>query len=342
MTIRTDLLLDRPVVVDDRPFNVHTGGVLDQQTVPALGQALRFVRMSGIFYCPSELTEPWGIELPPMENCLWFHVVTSGSCTLDVEGAPPVVVRAGDLVLVPHGTGHRAWGAERAPTPSVFDLPHDELNERYGVLRHGGGGERTDVVCGGVRFDHPAARHLIQALPTIIHIESASTPRSDWMRATLDLMADETREVRPGSDAVVSRLCDILVIQAIRSWIERDPAAQTGWLGALRDPQIGAAIGLIHAEPARRWTVASLADEVAMSRSAFAARFTTLVGEPVMSYVSRWRMHHALDLLETGDTTVAAVGREVGYDSEAAFSRAFKRVMGAPPRSLRTADLAMR
>ena len=129
-------------------------------------------------------------------------------------------------------------------------------------------------------------------------------PRSDWLRATLDLMADETSRVRPGSDAVVSRLCDILVIQAIRAWIERDPRARTGWLGALRDDHLGAAIAAVHHDPRRRWTVGALAAEAAMSRSAFAARFTELVGEPAMQYVSRWRMYHAAELLADGGVSV--------------------------------------
>jgi AraC-like DNA-binding protein len=303
---------------------------------PGIGEVLRFLRLSGIFYCPSELTEPWGLALPPMEDCLWFHVVTAGSCTIEVEPGQPRTVGVGDLVLVPHGAGHRAWGAEPAPTPSVLDLPHEYVNDRYAVLRHGGGGARTDVVCGGVRFDHPGARHLVAALPPLIHVEAARTPRADWLHATLGLMADETSAVRIGGDAVVSRLCDIVVIQALRSWIERDPDAQNGWIGALRDPQIGRALARIHAEPAAPWTVGSLAAEVAMSRSAFAARFTELVGEPVMRYVTRWRMLHALDHLETTDATVAAAGRLVGYDSEAAFSRAFTRLLGTPPSAARS------
>lgn len=296
-----------------------------------IGSALRFLRMSGIFYCPSELTEPWGLALPPMEDCLWFHVVTSGTCHLEVDGGDPTLINTGDLVLVPHGDGHRAWGTQPAPTPIVLDLPHEYMSERYAVLRHGGGGARTDVVCGGVRFDHPAARHLIAALPSIIHVEAARTPRSDWLHATLGLMADETRDVRLAGDAVVSRLCDILVIQAIRAWIENGQAADQGWIGALRDPQVGAVISQIHADPGRDWTVGSLASAARMSRSAFAARFTELVGEPAMRYVTRWRMYHALDILETTDSTVAAAGRHVGYDSEAAFSRAFTRVIGSTP-----------
>jgi transcriptional regulator GlxA family with amidase domain len=168
-------------------------------------------------------------------------------------------------------------------------------------------------------------------LPALIHIEASQSTRTDWMRATLELLGDETRQVSPGSDAVVSRLCDIVVIQAIRTWIERDPAARSGWIGALHDEQIGAAIARVHAEPERNWTVASLATEVAMSRSTFAARFTQLVGEPAMNYVTRWRMLVAADRFQTSDATVAAVAAAVGYDSEAAFSRAFKRVIGTTP-----------
>jgi AraC-like DNA-binding protein len=301
-------------------------------TVPVLGEALRFVQMTGIFYCPSELTEPWGLELPPMDDCLWFHVATHGSCTIEVDDGETQTLQPGDLALVPHGRGHRLLGSQPAPTPSVFDLPHEYVGENYGVLRHGGEGERTNLVCGGVRFDHPTSRHLLEAMPALVLVKTSQSPRADWMRATLDLIAEETQHVRPGSDAVVSRLCDILVIQGLRTWIEQDPAAQTGWIGALHDHQIGHAIARIHADPAHDWTVAGLAEEVAMSRSAFAARFSELVGEAAMRYVTRWRMHLAFDLLQGGDTTVAAVGREVGYDSEAAFSRAFKRVMGTPPR----------
>lgn len=309
--------------------------MVDAPTTRAIGKALRFIRVSGVFYCPSELTEPWGLALPPMEDTLWFHVVTSGECTIEVEPGHPRRVRAGDLVLVPHGEGHRAWGIEPAPTPSVLDLPHDYVNERYAILRHGGGGARTDVVCGGVRLEHPAARKLIEALPRLIHIDGSEMPRSDWVHSTLGLIADETRSVRPIADAVVTRLCDILVVQAIRAWIENDPDAQTGWVRALADPHIGTVVANVVTDPGRDWTVGSMAAEAAMSRSAFSARFTELVGQTPMRYVTQLRMHHALDLLETTATTVGAVGRQLGYDSEAAFCRAFTRVVGLPPSAAR-------
>jgi AraC-like DNA-binding protein len=161
----------------------------------------------------------------------------------------------------------------------------------------------------------------------------------EWIQSTLRLMAAEARELRPGGETIVTRLADILVIQAIRAWIEQDPAAQTGWLGALKDHQIGRALTLIHREPAHDWSVASLADEVAMSRSAFAARFTQLVGETPMYYVTRWRMQVAQNVLQVGDATVGEIALRLGYGSEAAFSRAFKRFHGIPPGAVRRTGL---
>src|SRR5262245_21190637 len=155
------------------------------------------------------------------------------------------------------------------------------------------------------------------------------------MQGTLRLMAAEARELRPGGEAVITRLADVLVVQAIRVWLETDPAARTGWLGALQDKQVGRALTLIHRDPARAWTVASLARELAMSRSAFAARFTELVGEPVMHYVARWRMQVAFGSLRDENATVAEIAGRLGYGSEAAFARAFKRVTGVAPGSVR-------
>ena len=193
------------------------------------------------------------------------------------------------------------------------------------------------VVCGVVRFDHPAADRLVKLLPKVIAVDAWSSPEVEWIQSTLRLMAIEARELRPGGETVITRLADILVIQAIRSWIASDPAAQTGWLGALQDQQIGHAIALVHREPARPWTVESLANEVAMSRSAFAARFTELVGEPAMHYVARWRMHVALTWLKEEDASVSEMASRLGYESEAAFSRAFKRFLGFPPGAVRRA-----
>ncbi len=297
-----------------------------------LADALKYLRMDGVFYCRSELTGPWGLDLPPMPGCLWFHVVTSGSCWLVDSAGEKTFIRRGDLAVLPHGAGHRVLDEPGSPSRSVFDIPHDYLSEQYAVIRHGGGGEPVDLICGAVRFGHPAARTLIDVLPEIVHVDP-STGATDlqWLPSLLSMIANETRSIRPGGEAVVTRLCDIVVIQAIRSWIETDPAARRGWLGALQDPRVGHAIAMVHREPARDWSVASLAAEVAMSRSAFSARFSDLVGESAMQYVTRWRMHVALDLLRDQGLSVVEVSGRLGYLSEASFSRAFKRIMGMSP-----------
>jgi AraC-like DNA-binding protein len=303
----------------------------------ALGEALHFLRMNGAFYCRSELTAPWGLTLPAMPGYLWFHVVTAGRLWLETEATGGDWIELSELALVPHGEGHVLRSDPGAPAPGILQLERELVSERYEILRHGDGGEPTSLICGAVRFEHPAARHLIEILPRMVHIEPGRSPRLDWMQPLLRLMAAEAAEFRPGGEAVITRLGDILVIQAIRAWMESDPAAQTGWLGALQDPQIGRAISLIHRDPAREWTVASLARELAMSRSAFAARFTELLGEPVMRHVARWRMHVAVAALREEAATVGELADRLGYRSEAAFSRAFKRVIGTSPGAVRRA-----
>ncbi len=315
----------------DRPS--HTWPQMDP-----LGEALHLLRMSDTCYSRSELSAPWAAVLPELPGSLMFHVVTSGRCWLEVEGAEPYLLQPGSFALVPHGKGHLIASGLDVPPVQLFDLPREQLSERYELIRYGGGGAATTLVCGAVRFEHPAAQRLVTLLPRLLTIDAWDAPQTDWLQSTLHLMAVEAREPRPGGETVITRLADILVIQAIRAWIARDPAAQTGWLGALQDPQIGRALLLIHRDPAQPWTVASLAFEAAMSRSAFAARFTELVGEPVMRYVARWRMHVALCWLKEQNAPLADIAQRLGYQSEAAFSRAFKRFTGSPPGARRRSE----
>lgn len=235
-----------------------------------------------------------------------------------------------------HGRGHRLATQAGVSTPSIFDLPHEYLSDRYAVLRHGvEGGDRVELICGAVQFEHPAAMNLIGVLPAIIHVRDDQSTTTSGIRGMLDVMGSEARELRAGGETVVTRLCDIVVIQAIRYWLEHDPQARTGWLGALRDDQIGSSIAAIHRDPGGDWTVASLAAVALMSRSAFAARFTELVGESALRYVTRWRMAIAVDRLSEHRTSIAQVAAKLGYESEASFSRAFKRTVGYPPSQAR-------
>jgi AraC-like DNA-binding protein len=304
--------------------------------VDPLGAALHFLRMSGVFYCRCEFREPWALALPDFEDSMMFHFVTEGRCWLEVDGANASPLRAGDLALVTHGEGHRLVSEHGLAASKLFDIPRQLLSPRYELLQLGGAGASTHVICGVVKFDDPTAHQLIRLLPTLINIDVWDSPEAEWVRSTLRFMAAEARELRAGGETVITRLADILVIQAIRSWIARDPAAQTGWVGALRDEQIGRAVALIHGDPERDWTVATLANAVGMSRSAFAARFTELVGEPVMRYVTQWKMHTAKRWLAQGDLSLGEISSRLGYLSDAAFSRAFKRHAGESPGAMKT------
>lgn len=305
------------------------------QPADPLGEALHFLRMSGSYYARCEFSAPWALELPAFPGTLMFHVVTSGSCTMVVPGAERRTLRPGGLALVPHGQGHRLESEATAPGIGLFEVPREEVSDRYELLRIDGGGDPVTLICGVVRFDHPAGRYLMGILPRLIVLDSDTPLQQEWLQSTVRLMAHEARTLLPGGETVITRLADVLVIQAIRSWLEGDPEARAGWLGAMRDPQIGRAINHIHRSPGQEWTVARLAHEVAMSRSAFSARFTNLVGEPPMQYVARWRMLVARSMLAEGTAALAEIADKLGYRSEAAFSRAFKRETGMSPGAAR-------
>ncbi len=305
-----------------------------------LGETLHLLRLTGTLYCRSELSAPWGVDLPPFRDCMMFHVVTAGRCWLEVKGEAPRLLQQGSLALVPHGLGHRIRSDASADAEPLFDIPVERVSDRYEIMRFGGAGELTHLTCGVVRFDHVAARQLIALLPRVLQINSWDEEDGSWLQSTLRFIAREARTLRPGGETVITHLADILIIQAIRSWIDSAPEAESGWLAALRDRQVGSALAAIHREPDRNWTVATLAREVGMSRSGFSARFTSLVGEPAMRYLTRWRMQLARQhLLETTEP-LAVLADRLGYKSEAAFSRAFKREFGAAPGSVRHAGVS--
>ncbi|MET4164313.1 AraC-like DNA-binding protein [Gordonia terrae] len=309
-------------------------------TPDPLGEALHFFRLNGAFYCRSELSEPWALTMPVWEDCLCVHLVVSGVLRLSAPNGETLSFGPGDLVVVPHGRSHVIRGhAEATFAPVVTELPHDYLSDRYAILRHGGDGpDRTVLICAVVRFDHPSARSLTSMLPPVLTIratESRSGANASWLRDLMRIVIDEAGELRPGGEAVITRLSDIIVIHAIRSWLQDAEGTRTGWLGALADPRLGRAVAAVHRDPAAPWSVDRLARVCTMSRSTFAARFTAVVGEPAMQYVTRWRMYVAADRLRDQDASVASVAGGLGYSSEAAFSRAFKRVNGSSPGRVR-------
>lgn len=300
-----------------------------------LGETLHMLRLDGSLYCRSELTAPWGVDMPAFDGYMMFHVVTAGHCWLEVDGEEPRLLQQGSLALVPHGNGHCIRSHPTAETEPLFDIPVEKVTDRYEIMRYGGDGELTHLTCGVVSFDQVAGKQLVAQLPKVLQIDSWNDEEDSWLQSTLRFIAREARELRPGGETVITHLADIIIIQAIRTWIDSAPEANQGWLAALRDNQIGKALSAIHRQPEKDWTVALLAKEVGMSRSGFSARFTALVGESAKRYLTQWRMQIArAQLMETSDS-LAVLSERLGYQSEAAFCRAFKRIFGVPPGSFR-------
>ncbi|MET0735968.1 MAG: AraC family transcriptional regulator [Microbacterium sp.] len=299
-----------------------------------LTDALYQVRMSGAFYSWTEASGDGALAMPQFPATLSFHIVARGTAYLEVDGHEPLALAAGHMALVPRGIGHRVSTRPGAPVLGFADeLPQTMLGDHFSVLRLGPSDREATLalLCGIVAFDSPGAQQVLDVLPGVIHVDSADHP---VMAALLPLLAGEVVAPRPGGEAVATRLADVLVVETVRAWLAADPEASRGWLAALRDPQIGAVMAAVHRDPGHDWTLPELAARAAMSRSAFAARFTAVVGIPAMRYVAQWRMRAARHRLAAGDT-VGAVALAFGYGSEAAFSRAFTRTTGETPGRVR-------
>ncbi len=295
-----------------------------------LSELLAVVRVEGSLFSRAELTAPWGVS-PRGAAAGVFHAVVAGSGFLEVDGEPVRAFRSGDLLVMPHGHPHVLRDGPASAVRHISAWPTEPGPDGLPCLGGGGGGAPTSLLCGTFALDPEGRDLLLPLLPPVIHVQGAT----GWLDATLRLMADELRAQRPGSAVLIARLADLLFVHVLRAWIEQSAGRGSGWLGALTDARLGRAIGRIHGEPAHPWTVAGLAREAGMSRSAFFSRFTEAVGEPPAAYLTRWRMTVARSRLRRSDTGLAAVAEEVGYGSEAAFSRAFKRHMGLSPSAWR-------
>jgi AraC-like DNA-binding protein len=302
-----------------------------------LSDMLEMVRLESTVFAQTWLRPPWGIRADGREQFA-FHVLPHGGGRLEVEGLDPVDVGAGDVVLLAPGRSHALRDRIGSPVRDLRDLLAEGVfDPRRAGRRSRGDSADAYLICGCFRFADVGSDRLIGALPTLIHVRGEDPTAGPWLAQTIRLLADEATADRPGATTVVKRLCDALFIYVLRSHLAGLPTEETSWLRALVDPQIGEALRLIHAEPAAPWTVAKLAASAGMSRSAFAARFTDLVGEPPMGYVSRWRLRQAAVALRTTRREVAEIAASAGYESTAAFSKAFRRLIGAPPAAYRRA-----
>ncbi len=299
-----------------------------------LSKVLVQLRLRAEVVCRSAFSSPWGLAFPP--GAAHFHVVERGACYIEVAGQRPLPLGRGDLVFVPRGVGHRLTDVPNRRAVAYESVVGPRYENARTLIRWGGGGAVTKVICGVFRFGVAGARTVLAVLPPLLHVQS-SAARSSLPAKLLPLLIAEASSTAPGSDLTTSRLLDILFVHALQRWLSSAPRGSVGWVGALRDPRVGRAIAAIHGAPERSWTVGELATIGGMSRSPFAARFAELVGEPPLKYVARWRMDVAAQLLQSGEGSVREVAEQVGYTAEAAFSRAFKRAFGVPPSAYRRA-----
>jgi AraC-like DNA-binding protein len=278
---------------------------------------------------------PWGFGVEPHGNPA-FHVVTAGSCWLEVHGDPQQIpLETGDLVILPIGSRHWMRDDPDSPATELEEILTETPLDDHHRLHYGGSGHKTSLLCGGFALDGGHAHPILRALPPALRVRGVDGRPVPWLAATLELLNAETASDAPGSEEVVSRLADALLTQALRVALAELEPSTGGGVRALGDPQIAAAIELIHRQPERAWTVGEVASEVALSRSAFAARFRQLVGESPKRYLTRTRLAHATALLRTTNAPIAEVAMRAGYASEYSFGRAFKRTFGVAPGAYR-------
>jgi AraC-like DNA-binding protein len=304
-----------------------------------LSDVLSTLRLTSALYCRSELTAPWGMQFPARKVAT-FHAVRRGNCWLRfADKTPPLALSAGDFVVFPSGGSHIVSDELRRRPEDIESII--ALIPESGPLVYGGGGAPTTLLCGHFRFSTGDVHPLLSIMPAFLHIPGDDGRASSQFESTLELLAREAVQSRPGSAAVIERASDILFVQLIRAYLEQpNTNQQEGWLRGLKDPAIARSIAAMHQGPERDWNVESLAAQAGMSRSAFCGRFSELVGEAPHRYLTRWRMHCASVLLRGQPLALKTIAERVGFGDEVAFSKAFKRHVGVPPAAYRRAALS--
>jgi AraC-like DNA-binding protein len=318
----------------------------------ALSEALSSVRMTGAIFYDAICTAPWGFAVPRLQDvahvlapgteCLvGYHLVAEGRAVSQFEGEAEVTLAAGDVVIVPHGDPHTVSNGRPATLIDSRASICSNLVGDLSTFKIGSGGEETRFVCGYFGCERHAARLFLAGLPRMIRINVRGDGPGAWLESSIRHLLSASASHHPGHTALLSKMAEALFIETLRRYMEWLPPEQTGWLAGARDPVVGAVLALLHRRPGHAWTLAELARQIGAARSVVAERFARFLGEPPMAYLWRWRLQLAARLLQTTQKSVFEVALEAGYESEAAFNRAFKREFGLPPgqyrRSLRRA-----
>jgi AraC family transcriptional regulator, alkane utilization regulator len=312
----------------------------------ALSDLLRTVKLNGALFLEGRFTAPWCVEshsghessgmFGGLEHIVFFHIITEGCCKVRLAaGGELLEAAAGDLILMPQDDTHLLGSDLQLAPVDAGSLVRPAPPGGMLTMAYDGGGKETRLMCGFLSCDRQLCRPFLDALPRLVRVPLGEDPGAAWLMSLLRRGAQENSAPGPGSGTLLAKLAELLFVEAMRRYIEALPEQQTGWLAGLRDRHVGRALTLMHGQPARDWTVDDLAEQVGLSRSALAERFSSLVGEPPMQYLTRWRLVLAAAALRAGNRTIARVAEESGYESESAFNRAFKREFGMPPAAWR-------
>ena len=313
----------------------------------ALSETLRVVQLIGAIFINARFSAPWCYQSPradfaaPLlepgaERVVIFHLITEGECYVELDGEPPLRLSAGDTVLFPQGHAHRMC-SQPGLAPATGAPLERVLAHRPRQLVYGGGGAVTRLVCGYLACDARLARMLLTGLPPVVCANVRGSSAGNWLEASVRYALNEARSPRPGGAGVLAKLAEVLFIEVLRLYIAEQGASCTGWLAGVRDPVVGSALHALHKRPEHAWTLEELAHTAGASRSVLAERFQYLVGSSPIQYLTQWRMVLASNLLARSSAPMARIAEAVGYQTDTAFSRAFRREFGTPPAAWRRA-----
>lgn len=323
------------------------------QTQPCdlLSDLLDPMHLSGTVLFRAEFREPWSVTTPSChqlarvlpfhtEHIIPFHVIAAGGCTMEMAGCPPVWLSEGDAVMLPYGDDHLLSGTEKTVSASVGTLLPAPPWSDILVIEHGGSGAPTTIICGFVQCDELQFHPFVGDLPKFLHVSRATA--DPWLADTIRHTAAEAMRAAPGSRSMLSRLTEVMFVEILRNHMQGLSADEVGWFAALKDPVLGASLMHLHSRPFDDWTVDRLARDAGVSRTVLAERFKHFLRQPPMKYLARWRLQLAAQKVKATDLPLKVIADEVGYESEAAFSRAFKRHFGSPPADWRRMKMISR
>lgn len=312
-----------------------------------LSEVLKVVRLQGALFYNAEFSSPWSVYAASsgdlaryfssgVESVVIYHLLTEGRATVRLESGQRLDLEAGDIVMIPHGDRHVV---ENGPaTRTIDDSEHlaDVLSQGLKRWHVGGGGEITRFVCGYMACEPRLGQIFLSGLPSLFKVSMRKRTSGAWLEESIRYFVDQNDRAQPGGEALLAKLSEVLFVETLRAWIAQLSPHQTGWLAGARDSEVGKALALMHRNPAHPWTIATLAIEAGLSRSVLAERFRHYLDQSPMAYLTRWRLQLAAQMLASTNHSVAQIAAEVGYESEAAFNRAFKRQFDVPPARFRT------